>query len=186
MKKAGKTYIGREVIGVYYGKKTLLLTCLVTMVLGAGLHFLYQALPGAVTALFSPVNESLWEHVKILFWPYLLAAVWLNRGRPGGIRPWLLALPLMCLLMLLLGYLYHITLGGEAMWVDLVIYVLAMVLGFWLPTQFSGPFQGIKWMLPVAAVLVLGVLIALFTLWPPAHILFVDLSSASAWFQIPC
>lgn len=41
-------------------------------------------------------------------------------------------------------------------------------------------------MLPVGAVLVLGILIAAFTLWPPEHILFVDLSSASAWFQIPC
>ena len=101
-------------------------------------------------------------------------------------RPWLLALPLMCLVMLLLGYLYHITLGGEAMWVDIAIYVLVMVLGFWLPTQFSGPFQGVKWMLPVGAVLILGILIAAFTLWPPEHILFVDLSSASAWFQIPC
>lgn len=141
---------------------------------------------GGCNSPVSPVNESLWEHVKIIFWPYLLAAVWLNRGRPGGIRPWLLTLPLMCLVMLLLGYLYHITLGGEAMWVDIAIYVLVMVLGFWLPTQFSGPFQGVKWMLPVGAVLVLGILIAVFTLWPPEHILFVDLSSASAWFQIPC
>ena len=69
---------------------------------------------------------------------------------------------------------------------DIAIYVLVMGLGFWLPTQFSGPFQGVKWMLPVGAVLVLGILIAVFTLWPPEHILFVDLSSASAWFQIPC
>lgn len=186
MKRRGAAYIGSEVIGVYYGKKTLLWTGLVTIVLGGALHFLYSYAPGAITALFSPVNESLWEHVKIIFWPYLLAAVWLNRGRPGGIRPWLLALPLMCLLMLLLGYLYHIVLGGEAMWVDLAIYLLVMALGFWLPTQCSGPFQGIKWMLPVAIVLVLGILIGLFTLWPPEHILFVDLSSASAWFQIPC
>ena len=129
MKRMGKAYIEGEVIGVYYGTKTLLLTCLATMLVGSALHFLYSSVPGAVTALFSPVNESLWEHVKIIFWPYLLAAAWLNRGRPGGIRPWLLALPLMCLVMLLLGYLYHITLGGEAMWVDLAIYVLVMVLG---------------------------------------------------------
>ena len=173
-------------IGVYYGKKTLLLTCLGTILLGGALHFLYQYVPCAVTALFAPVNESLWEHVKLIFWPYLLAAAWLNRGRPGGVRPWMMTLPLMCLLMLLLGYLYHITLSGEAMWVDLAIYILVMALGFWVPLQFSGPFQGIKWLLPVAAVIVLGVCIGVFTLWPPEHILFVDLSSASAWFQIPC
>ena len=171
---------------MYYEKKALLWSALAAMVLGGGLHFLYQYVPGAVSALFSPVNESLWEHVKLIYWPYLLFALWLNRGRPGGVRPWLLVLPGLCALMLLLGYLYHIVLGGEAMWVDLAIYAVVMALGFWLPTQFSGPFSGVKWALPVIVSAVLGVLIGLFTLWPPEHILFVDLSSASAWFQIPC
>ncbi len=171
---------------VYYGKKTLLWTALVTILLGGALHFLYQYLPGSISALLSPINESLWEHVKLVYWPYLLAAFWLNRGRPGGIRPWLLVLPGLCALMLLLGYLYHITLSGEAMWVDFAIYVLVMGLGFWLPTQFSGPFQGVKWMLPFALTVIVGAMIAVFTLAPPDHILFVDLSSASAWFQIPC
>ena len=72
------------------------------------------------------------------------------------------------------------------MWVDIVIYLLAMGLAFWLPTRFSGPFQGVKWLIPGTAALALGLLLAAFTLWPPEHILFVDLSSASAWFQIPC
>ena len=171
---------------MYYGKRSLILTCLAAMLAGTLLHFVYSWMPCAITALFSPINESLWEHVKIVLWPYLAAAILLNRDRPGGLYPWLLTAPIICAAMLVMGYLYHICLGGEAMWVDIAIYVLVMVLGFWLPTQFSGPFQGVKWMLPVGAVLVLGILIAAFTLWPPKHILFVDLSSASAWFQIPC
>lgn len=60
----------------------------------------------------------------------------------GGIRPWLLALPIMSGLMLLLGYLYHIVLGGEAMAVDIAIFVAVMVFGFWFSTRFSGPFHG--------------------------------------------
>lgn len=185
MKRAEAAYIESEVIGVYYQKKELFWAGLVSILLGCGLHFLYTWFPGAMTALFSPVNESLWEHVKLIYWPYLPAAFWLNRGRPGGVRPWLLALPLMCGGMLLLGWLYHIRLGGEAMWVDIAIYVLVMLLGFWLPTRFSGPFQGVGWLAPGAAVIALGVLIGCFTLWPPDHILFLDLSSAGAWSQIP-
>lgn len=171
---------------MYYEKKSLIKTALAAVVVGCALHFLYQYAPGRISALFSPVNESLWEHVKLIYWPYLLAAFWLNRGRPGGVRPWLLTLPLMCGGMLALGWVYHILLRGEALWVDIAIYVLVMLLGFWLPTRFSGPFQGVRWAIPGAAVLALGVLIGCFTLWPPEHILFADLSSASAWFQIPC
>ena len=96
---------------MFYGKRALILTCLLAMLAGTGLHFLYEWLPNPVTALLSPINESLWEHIKLIYWPYLAAALWLNRGRPGGIRPWLLALPIMSGLMLLLGYLYHIVLG---------------------------------------------------------------------------
>ena len=171
---------------MFYGKRALILTCLLAMLAGTGLHFLYEWLPNPVTALLSPINESLWEHIKLIYWPYLAAALWLNRGRPGGIRPWLLALPIMSGLMLLLGYLYHIVLGGEAMAVDIAIFVAVMVFGFWFSTRFSGPFHGAKWMVPILLVVVMGILIALFTLWPPDHILFIDLSKTGAWYQIPC
>ena len=120
---------------MFYGKRALILTCLLAMLAGTGLHFLYEWLPNPVTALLSPINESLWEHIKLIYWPYLAAALWLNRGRPGGIRPWLLALPIMSGLMLLLGYLYHIVLGGEAMAVDIAIFVAVMVFGFWFSTR---------------------------------------------------
>ena len=114
--------------------KRLLLAFAVTVVAGTCLHFLYDLLPNPVTALFSPVRESLWEHVKILFWPYLAAFLLLTRGgEPGTRTPWMLTAPLLCGAMLVLGWLYHIVLGGEAMWVDVALYVVLMAAGFVLP-----------------------------------------------------
>ena len=44
--------------------------------LGTLLHFLYEWLGGAAwIAPFSGVNESTWEHMKLLFWPMLLFAI---------------------------------------------------------------------------------------------------------------
>lgn len=169
-----------------YPKRQLIVTWLAAVLAGGVLHFLYKWWPNAFTALFSPVNESLWEHVKLVFWPYLGAALLLNRERPGGVRPWLLVLPLLCALMLLLGWVYHVMLGGEAMWVDIVIYMLVMALGFWLPTRFSGPFQGVKWMVPILAVIILGLLIGWFTLYPPEGLLFRDLAAVGSWLPLPC
>jgi len=30
-------------------------------------HFIYEWLPSSITAIFFPVNESIWEHMKLLF-----------------------------------------------------------------------------------------------------------------------
>ena len=30
-------------------------------------HFVYDVLPSPITAIFFPVNESIWEHIKMLF-----------------------------------------------------------------------------------------------------------------------
>ena len=114
------------------------------------------------------------------------AALTLNRDRPGGVRPWLLTLPLLCGITLLLGWLYHVTLGGEALWVDLALYAAVMVLGFWLPTRFSGPFRGVRWLLPILAAALLALLIAWFTVRPPEALLFRDLSAVGSWLPLPC
>ena len=171
---------------MFYPKRQLILTWIAALLAGVVLHFVYGWWPNAVTALFSPVNESLWEHVKLIFWPFLGAALVLNRDRPGGMRPWLLVLPLLCTLLLGLGWVYNVMLGGEAMWVNIAIFVLVMTLGFWLATRFSGPFPGVKWLLPIAAVIVLALLIGWFTLYPPEGLLFRDLSAVGSWLPLPC
>lgn len=61
-------------------KRRWLLTALGAILAGAGLHFLWQALPNPLFALISPVNESVWEHLKLLYWPMLAAALVLARG----------------------------------------------------------------------------------------------------------
>lgn len=171
---------------MFYSKRSLILTAIAAIASGVCLHFLYSWFPNPFTALFSPINESLWEHCKLVFWPGLFSALWLTRGRPGGLRPWLLCIPIQCALMLVLGYIYHILLRGEALWVDVAIYLLVMILGFFFAPMFSGPFAGWKWQLPLFAAALLAFLLLFFTLYPPQHILFTDLSGAPTWIILPC
>ena len=154
---------------------------------GACLHFLYALWPNPVTAVLAPVNESLWEHGKILFWPYLTAMLVLTRNGPPGCRtPWLLTAPLLVGAMLGAGWLYHFTLGGEAMAVDIGLYVVLMAAGFLLPEALSAaaerPLLGV---LGVLAVLALGAALVLFTFLPPDCPLFLDLSGVNTWSTIP-
>ena len=156
---------------MYHSRKRLIFWAAATLT-GGLLHFLYDWLPNPVTALFAPVNESLWEHGKLLFWPILVSALLYHRRTPSHVKPWLVPFPLLLGLMLGLGYLYHVRLDGNALWVDLLLYVLLMALGFWLPTRFDPPYTSPLWVLPVVWTVLLGAAFARFTLYPPQNILF--------------
>ena len=170
---------------MYYSKRALIVGAVAAIAGGVELHFVYDWIPNGVTALFAPVKESLWEHVKILFWPYLAVAAVLTRGRPGGLRPWLLTLLLMCGTMLAVAYAYHVLLGGETVAVDIGLYVLLMLFGFWLAPRFSGAFRGVRWQIPLVLTAVLGVLLWVFALRPPVGVLFEDLSAVRTWLRLP-
>lgn len=172
--------------------KKLLALYLAAAVLGVLLHSLYQWFPNPVLALVSPVRESVWEHVKLLYFPLLGAALFLNRGSaPGGSAagraPWLAAMLIVCVAMLGAGYLYHVTLRGEGLAFDLLLYAVLMAAGFILPRTL--------WMLGQQAwgqrlmdglTLLLGLLIVWFTFFPPEAALFADLGGAVRTFlRIP-
>lgn len=166
--------------------KKELIVFIVATVAGALLHFVYQLLPNPVTALFSPVNESLWEHLKILFWPLLVSALYLTRGGEKGRRaPRFLSLLLAGAGMLAVGYLYHVSMAGDSLTFDICLYVLMMGLGFLLPNfldrdAIRGKSEAITFL-----ILVLGCIIVLFTFLPPDNILFADLSRTNTWNTIP-
>ncbi len=169
--------------------KKCLITFVAATLLGACLHFVYAIFPNPVTAIFSPINESLWEHLKILFWPYLLGALYLTRGGEKGCRiPWMLSALVLCAVMLAAGYVYHILLLGEALAADVALYVLLMAAGFLLlPGLFRAAAgrRGLREAVTLAF-LALGSLLVLFTFLPPDQVLFADLSGVNTFATIPC
>ena len=115
------------------GNKKMLVWFLAAAVLGVLLHFLYEWFPIPALALISPVRESIWEHVKLICFPLLLVSLVMGRGGQGARAPWLLSMIVACVVMLGVGYVYHVIFRGEAMAVDLILYVLMIALGFLLP-----------------------------------------------------
>ena len=98
---------------------------------GAALHFLYDVWPNPLTAVLAPVNESVWEHLKLLYWPFLAAAFVLargaddTRGRWCGLLVGLLAAPL-----LLLGAYYPLRYGfGVPGWLCGPLVIAAGIYG---------------------------------------------------------
>lgn len=57
-------------------KKTLkIIGIIIAFALCFPLHFLYDKFPNFLTSIFAPVNESIWEHMKILFGSIILSGI---------------------------------------------------------------------------------------------------------------
>lgn len=147
-----------------------------TFIAGSLLHFLYNLLPNPLTALIVPVNESVWEHMKLLFWPYLAAAWVLVRGEKEPWQAWaghLLALLAMPLGLMGIYYLLSAGLEVEGLWIDIALYALTLAAGFAL-AHHAGRSQRLARLAPVLllAVCLWAVLLTLFTFAAPALPLF--------------
>ena len=152
----------------------------VTALLGTLLHFLYDCLSEAVwIAPFSSVNESTWEHMKLLFWPMFLFAIiqsfyfkdkfdfWCVKLK--GILLGLLAIPI-------LFYTYNGLIGKSPDWINIAIFfVVATVSFIYESRQFKQ--ENKVCMRPKYAFLLLcflGVLFVVFTFKTPKIGVFQD------------
>lgn len=102
---------------------------------GTFLHFLY-GLTGENTAaaLISAVNESIWEHMKLIFYPMVLFALAEGRWSKEGIRygSSLAGMLLALVLIPVLYYTYTGILGTSADWFNITIFFLAAGAAYWL------------------------------------------------------
>ena len=100
-----------------------------TGVLGTLLHFVFDWTDGSmIAAVFSAVNESIWEHIKLLIYPMLLFAlveykVW---GREVTCFWQVKLFGLLAGIVLIPGLYYTYTgiLGKSADWFNITIFLL--------------------------------------------------------------
>lgn len=164
--------------------KKIWLAFVLATVAGTCLHFGYSVWPNLLTAVFCPVQESLWEHLKILFWPCLAAALILSRW-DGKLIPRMAILLLSCAAMLAVGWILHVPLEGTPLFADIVLYVLLVALCLFLPCLAERPLARIPALPVIVLLILLGAAIVVFSFFPPKNILFFDLSGVKTWATIP-
>ena len=152
----------------------------VTSLGGTLLHFLYEWLSKAWwIAPLSGVNESTWEHMKLLFWPMFLYAVvqsFFFRDRKDF---WCVKLRgILCGLILIpvLFYTYNGMIGRSPDWINIAIFYVSALLVFlfewwafkndWLQCRYPR--------IAFAVICLIGVLFVVFTFSPPQIPLFQD------------
>lgn len=101
--------------------------------LGSFLHFAFE-LSGFWTpvALISAVNESVWEHLKLGFWPaviYALCEYPFLKNRSNFLIAKAVGIYVIPVSIVVLFYSYTTVLGHNIPAVDILIFVIAVILG---------------------------------------------------------
>ena len=164
-------------------ERLILLGVPVLFLAGTLLHFLY-GLTGKVFAagLFAPVNESVWEHLKLVLWPMALwwvgGYLWASRrweiDAPAWFAATLAAVLTAQVTIVLLFYFYTGAFGVESLGADVLLFFLAVLLGQIVGLRLYQRGSGVSALVPLALLAALLVLFAVFTLVPPNLPLFTD------------
>ena len=111
----------------------------VTALGGTLLHFLYDWLGEAIwIAPFSGINESTWEHMKLLFFPmflYELAQSFFFRDRKNFWCIKLRGILLGLILIPILFYTYNGVIGKSPDWINIVIFFISAAVAYIYETR---------------------------------------------------
>ena len=152
----------------------------ITSLGGTLLHFLYDWLGEAVwIAPFSGVNESTWEHMKLLFWPMLIFAIvqsFFFKDRKDFWCVKLRGILLGQLLIPVLFYTYNGVVGKSPDWLNITIFFVSAAISYlWETRLFNSErlrCRSPKWAIGVLCVLAL--LFVIFTFATPEIGVFKD------------
>ena len=160
-------------------KKSNKLGFLIVSVIGTLLHFTF-AWSGQtpVIGLFSAVNESTWEHMKLLFFPMLIFIIIEYKKYGASSRDLLAArtLGLFCGLAFIPVSFYTYTgiIGKSFTVLDIAIFFVSVFLTFYISTKLLQKPLRVTSLSAVILLCVLTALFFLFTFNPPHIQLFLD------------
>jgi hypothetical protein len=141
-------------------------------------HFAYN-LSGKnlIVGLFNPVNESVWEHLKFMFFPFLLwwivKYLMINKKCEMPLNTWIVSaavsLIIAPLTVVLLFYSYTGALGIESLFIDILLVFVCYFIALCVAAHFLKYKAHNRWMviISVFAIAVIFTAFIVFTFNPP-------------------
>lgn len=170
--------------------KWLLIGIPILFVVASPLHFLFDWTgKNLIAGLFTPVNESPWEHLKLTFWPiliwwiigYLLYGRKSEKAFPRAAVSCAVAEVVCMLFIVAFYYTYTGAFGIESLILDIASLLLGLVFAVLLAVHvyvYSNP-SGAGAAVSVAIILAMAAAFIVFTFAPPHIPLFMDPSTGT-------
>ena len=116
------------------GIKSYILTGFIFVsVLGTLLHFAYNSSDNnLIVGLFTPINESIWEHTKLIFFPMLLYGLFFYKKQKDIYAATVFAALVGVLLIIITFYTYSGIIGYHNAFVDISIFYIVVLIAFYV------------------------------------------------------
>jgi hypothetical protein len=151
------------------------------IILGSILHFTFEwSGSQAVVGVFSAVNESVWEHLKLGFWPAIVFALiefkYLKKTTSNFLFAKAIGIYLIPIIIMVIFYSYTAVLGESLLVIDILSFVIAVIVGQLVSYRLliGKTLQYNLDMVSLIALILLGFAFVLFTFYPPQFPMFQD------------
>ena len=149
------------------------------MVLGTLLHFTYEwSGNNNFIASFSAVNESTWEHLKLIFFPMfittILGYIYIGKKYSNFLCARLLGILTAILFTISFFYTYTGIIGTNFAFIDISIFFVAVALGEYISYKVLSSNLKCNKYISFTIILILFICFIIFTYYPPKIGLFKD------------
>ena len=152
----------------------------VIFALAALWHFVYAWIPSGVTAVIFPVNESIWEHAKLFFFPAIIFFIFEYIAIGKKFRNYIFAQALSIFFMtgitFGLFYLYRDGFGiAENLFIDIILTFVGICLGLLIGYKMTVSRKRMHHsIIGIFLVILLCTAYGLLTFFPPKQPIFKD------------
>ncbi len=157
----------------------------VLFIAGSLMHFVYEwSGNSTIAGIFAPANESVWEHLKLTFWPMLIwwfvgYFIICKRNEMSAAQwfvPCAVSIVVCPLVIVSFYYTYTGSLGIQSLILDIFSLLLGLAAGQGLALHVYtyAKFKAISFYIAIAILILIAIAFTVFTFAPPQIPLFKD------------
>ncbi|KPK24543.1 MAG: hypothetical protein AMJ70_01615 [Dehalococcoidia bacterium SG8_51_3] len=159
---------------------------ILVFLLGALLHFVFEwSGESRFVGAIASVNESVWEHFKLGFWPMCMYAAleyrFIRASSSNFLTAKAVAVYFIPIITALIFYAYTAAIGEEILIIDILIFAVAITAGQLVSYKIitAARLPGYAAIIAAVFIVILALILILFTFYPPHLPIFLDANTGT-------
>ena len=144
------------------------------------MHFVYNVFPYSFVAIFAPISESIFEHLKLALYPMLIFDIilWYQYYHKdfSVFAPMLVGIIVGCMSIVFIYYFYHCGLGINSLMFDIILLFVGILLGNIVMIILYNIHWTMNWKVSLLLLVSIMIIFSYWTFCPPDIPLFIDYS----------